>query len=236
MKICVIPARGGSKRIPRKNIRHFAGKPMIAYSISVAKASGLFDRVVVSTDDMEIAQIAREWGAETPFNRPDELADDHTPTVPVIAHAIQAFEEINGEKLHQVCCIYSCAPFIEADDLRESLILLNRTGTDYCFPVAEYPSAVQRAMVRDGNGHMIPLYPQYELVRTQDIEKTYHDVGQFYWGTKQAWLTNPRVLSCATGFPIPGWRAVDIDTLEDWDRAERIYRVFLEHEQIKEQL
>jgi pseudaminic acid cytidylyltransferase len=226
MNICIIPARGGSKRIPRKNIRHFAGKPMIAYAIMAAGASGLFDHIIVSTDDGEIAQVSRDWGAATPFVRPNELADDHALTVPVVAHAIQACEEIMHQQIVHVCCMYPGVPFIEVGDLKESWALQTRSDTDYCFPVAEFPSAIQRAMKRDGNGRMMPFYPHYELVRTQDLEKAYHDAGQFYWGSKRAWLTNPRIHSSATGFPIPSWRVVDIDTEDDWDRAERMHRVF----------
>lgn len=224
MNICIIPARGQSKRIPRKNIRYFAGKPMIAYSISVAKATGLFDRIVVSTDDIEIAQVARDWGAEAPFTRPDELADDHTPTVPVVVHAIKAVEEIHGEKLHHVCCIYPCAPFIEVEDIRDSLILLNRTDVDYCFPVTEFPSAIQRAMKRVDKGYMMPIYAQNELLRSQDLEKAYYDVGQFYWGKVDTWLGNPKIHSNGVGHVIPNWRVVDIDTPDDWHRAELIYQ------------
>jgi pseudaminic acid cytidylyltransferase len=225
MNIAVIPARGGSKRIPRKNIKIFAGKPMIAHAITAAKSSALFDRVVVSTDDGQIAQIASEWGAETPFTRPDKLADDYTPTVPVVAHAIQACEEL-GWPIEMVCCIYPAVPFIAIDDLAGALALLHRSGGDYCFPVAEFPSAIQRALKRDGDARMHPFYPQYELARTQDLEKAFYDAGQFYWGAKRAWLSNPRVHSSAVGYPIPSWRVVDIDTGDDWDRAERVHQAF----------
>jgi pseudaminic acid cytidylyltransferase len=226
MKIAIIPARGGSKRIPRKNIRQFAGKPMIAHAIETARASGLFEHVIVSTDDKEIAKIARDWGAETPFVRPVELSDDFTPTVPVVAHAIQSCEELIGGQVDHVCCIYPGVPFIEIGDLKESWALLNRSNTDYCFPIAEFPSNIQRAMRRGENGRMVSFYPQYELVRTQDLENAYHDAGQFYWGAKQAWLTNPRVHASGTGFPIPFWRVIDIDTEDDWTRAERMYQAF----------
>lgn len=225
MNIAVIPARGGSKRIPRKNIKYFAGKPMIAHAIAAAKSSALFDHVVVSTDDDQIAQIAREWGAETPFARPNELADDHTPTAPVVAHAIRACERL-GWPIELVCCIYPGTPFIEIDDLKGALALLRHSGADYCCPVAEFPSAIQRALKRNDDGRVQPLYPQYELVRTQDLEKAFYDAGQFYWGTKEAWLSNPRVHSGAAGYLIPSWRVVDIDTGDDWDRAERMHQAF----------
>lgn len=226
MRIAIIPARGGSKRIPRKNIRQFAGKPMIAHAIKVALASELFDHVIVSTDDEEIAQIARDWGAETPFLRPVELSDDFTPTVPVVAHAIQAFEDSMGVQVDHVCCIYPGVPFIESSDLKESWAMLNRSYTDYCFPIAKFPSNIQRAMRRGEDGRMASFYPQYELARTQDLENAYHDAGQFYWGAKQAWLSNPRIHASGTGFPIPCWRVVDIDTEDDWARAERMYQAF----------
>jgi len=227
MKIAVIPARGGSKRIPRKNIREFAGKPMIAHAISAAKQLGLFEHVIVSTDDDEIARIAREWGAETPFTRPAELADDHTPTVPVIAHAITACQAL-GWRIDYACCIYPGVPFIRGDDLKRALELLQTSQAAYCFPVTEFPSAIQRALRRLPNGQMQPLYPEYELTRTQDLERAYHDAGQFYWGKPDAWLSNNKIHRSGVGLPIPNWRVVDIDAPEDWRRAELMYAVFNE--------
>lgn len=223
MNIAIIPARGGSKRIPRKNIKPFAGKPMIAHAITAAKASGLFAHIVVSTDDTEIAQIAKEWGAEVPFSRPKELADDHTPTVPVIAHAITASEALGWHAEH-VCCIYPSVPFIQTGDIQAALKLLEATGAEYCLPVTEFPSAIQRALRRSDNGRLAPFHPEFELVRTQDLEPAYHDAGQFYWGTRQAWLSNPRVHSGAVGLVIPNWRVVDIDTPDDWQRAEMFHQ------------
>jgi len=225
MNLAIIPARGGSKRIPRKNIKRFDGKPMIAHAIAAARSSGLFAHVVVSTDDEEVARIAVEWGGQTPFMRPPELADDHTPTVPVIAHAINACEKLGWHAGH-ICCIYPCAPFIQTDELRAALELLEKTGADYSFPVTEFPSAIQRALKRSQTGRMAPFYPEYELVRTQDLEPAYHDAGQFYWGKRQAWLSNPRVHASGVGLVIPHWRTVDIDTPEDWRRAEMLYRAF----------
>jgi pseudaminic acid cytidylyltransferase len=219
MNIAIIPARGGSKRIPRKNIKPFAGMPMIAHAITAAKASGLFAHVIVSTDDEEISKIANDWGAETPFTRPAELADDHTPTVPVIAHAITAFQEL-GWQINFACCIYPGVPFIQADDLRAAMELLNSSQADYCFPVTEFSSSIQRALRINNNGRMAPFYPEFELTRTQDLEPAYHDAGQFYWGSRQAWLSNPRVHSSGVGLVIPNWRVVDIDTPDDWRRAE----------------
>ena len=225
MKIAIIPARGGSKRIPRKNIREFAGKPMIAYAICAAIESGLFEHVIVSTDDEGIARIANEYGAETPFARPGELADEHTPTVPVVAHAITACQAL-GWNIDYACCIYPGVPFIQTDDLNRALELVQTSQAAYCFPITEFPSAIQRALRRLPNGHMQPFYPEYELIRTQDLEPAYHDAGQFYWGKSDAWLTNKNVHSNGVGLPIPNWRVVDIDTPDDWARAEKLYTAF----------
>lgn len=223
MNICIIPARGGSKRIPRKNIKLFDGKPMISHAIVAAIASRIFKRVIVSTDDDEIAAIARAWGAETPFVRPAELANDYTATVPVIAHGIQACRDL-GWKFEHVCCIYPGVPFILIEDLTRAFALLTEGGADYCFPVTEFPSAIQRALKRSGDGMMQPFYPQFEMSRTQDLEPAYHDAGQFYWGKAEAWLKNPRIHSSGIGYVIPNWRVVDIDTDDDWYRAERLFK------------
>lgn len=223
MNIAIIPARGGSKRIPRKNIKIFDGKPMIAHAIIAASASGLFEHIVVSTDDEEIATIAREWGAETPFLRPADLANDYAATVPVVAHGIQACRVL-GWAFEHVCCIYPGVPFIQVDDLKGSLALLAATQADYCFPVTEFPSAIQRALKRLDDGRMHPFYPQFETIRTQDLEPAYHDAGQFYWGKTGAWLQNIRIHSSGIGYVIPNWRVVDIDTPEDWRRAEALFK------------
>ena len=222
MAIAVIPARGGSKRIPRKNIRFFAGRPMMSYAIEAARSSGLFDHIVVSTDDAEIADIALERGAEVPFIRPNNLSDDLTPTVPVIAHAIRALSDL-GMEVGLVCCIYPGVPFLKPSDLHGTLTLLNQSGADYSFPVAEFPSPVQRALVRNERGYMSPLFHESELARTQDLERVYHDAGQFYWGRRAAWLGNERIHSSGVGYPVPNWRVVDIDTEEDWIRAQILF-------------
>ena len=224
MKIAIIPARGGSKRIPRKNINDFCGKPMIAWAIEAAKASGLFEHIIVSTDDEKIACIAREWGADTPFTRPADLADDHTPTVPVIAHAITACRAL-GWNIDYACCIYPCVPFIQATDLGHALDLLQTSQVDYSFPVTKFPSPVQKALRRLPDGRMQPFYPEFELARTQDMELAYHDAGQFYWGKADAWLTNDKIHRSGVGLPIPSWRVVDIDTHDDWERAVLFHKL-----------
>ena len=226
MRIAVIPARGGSKRIPKKNIKSFKGKPMLSYAIEGAKSSGLFDRIIVSTDDDEIQSVATSCGAEVPFRRPSNLADDFTGTVPVIAHAINACEKL-GWRIDDVCCIYPAVPFILPEDLTASLILRDETQSAFCFPVTEFPSATQRALRRDNLGRLLPFYPEHELTRTQDLEPSYYDVGQFYWGHKESWLKNLRIHSHGVGFIIPSWRAIDIDLPEDWLRAELMFEVII---------
>lgn len=227
MRIAVIPARGGSKRIPRKNIKPFHGKPMIAYAIQAALASKAFDRVIVSTDDTEIADVAKAHGAELPFIRPMELADDHTATVPVIAHAIRACDEL-GWGTEYICCIYPGVPFISTDDLRTAYQQLVSTKAHYVFPVTRFSSPIQRALRRLPDGSVRPFQPEYSATRTQDLEPGYFDVGQFYWGHKSAWLDGLNMHLTGTTLLIPEWRVVDIDTPADWERAELLYATLSE--------
>jgi len=222
MKIAVIPARGGSKRILRKNIKEFCGKSMIAWAITTALESRLFDHVIVSTDDGEIADIARKWGAETPFVRPVELADDFTPTVPVIAHTVKSCID-KGWVVEYVCCIYPCVPFLQTDDLISAFDLLQKNNVNFVYPITEYAHPIQRAMRKLPNSQMEFINPEQELTRTQDLEKTYHDSGQFYWGKASAWLEYKRMHTDGLGMVIPNWRVVDIDSMDDWVRAEDIY-------------
>lgn len=222
MKLAVIPARGGSKRIPRKNIKPFDGKPMIAYAIAAAVTSKLFDRVIVSTDDEEIAQVARKHGAEVPFMRPSELADDLTPTVPVVAHAIQSCMRM-GWDVQEICCIYPGVPFISTTDLRMAHAQMLASGVHYVFPVTGFPSPIQRALRRLADTTVSPFQPEYASTRTQDLEHAYFDVGQFYWGRKRAWLDGMNIHLNGATLLIPEWRVVDIDTQADWDRAELFY-------------
>lgn len=222
MRLAVIPARGGSKRIPRKNIRPFAGKPMIGWSIEAARASGLFDRILVTTDDAEIVRIATDFGAEAPFRRPAELADDYTPTTPVIAHAIE-WQAAHGPTPAQVCCIYATAPFIQADDIRRGFDLLQDALCDYAFSVTSYPFPIQRALRVTSEGRVAMFQPEHFLTRSQDLEPAYHDAAQFYWGSAAAWLAR-RPLFGENSIPVilPSHRVQDIDTPEDWERAERM--------------
>lgn len=225
MKVAIIPARGGSKRIPRKNIKEFAGKPMISFAINAAIRSGLFDKVIVTTDDDEIAKIGRDCGAEVPFERPSELSDDHTPTVPVIRHAILECEGL-GWEIEAACCIYPCVPFIQDEDIQAAWKLLSDTDTvgAYAFPVAEFAAPIQRALRIDTKGSVGPMQPENELVRTQDLEPAYYDVGQFYWGWRDSWFNVDRIHSDAVVYTLPAWRVVDIDNPSDWERAEKLYK------------
>lgn len=220
MKLAVIPARGGSKRIPRKNIRPFGGLPMIAWSIRAAIESGCFDRIVVSTDDAEIAATARELGAETPFVRPEALSDDHTGTLPVIAHAVR-WLQTRGITARAVCCIYATAPFVRADDLRRGLAVLEDTRADFAFSVTSYAFPIQRAVRITEQGRVEMFQPSHFQTRSQDLEEAWHDAGQFYWGNAEAWLAN-KPLFGPNSAPVilPRYRVQDIDTLEDWARAE----------------
>lgn len=226
MKVAIIPARGGSKRIPRKNVKPFAGKPMIAYAIEAARQSGLFDKVIVSTDDPEISAAALSAGAEIPFQRPVELADDHTPTVPVIQHAVLACKDL-GWNVEWVCCVYPGVPFLQPSDLVDGFaLLLRHEGEGYVFPVTGFPSPIQRALKRDADGRIAPFNPEHVATRTQDLEPAYFDAGQFYWAKAETWLGGSNIHANGRCIVLPEWRVVDIDTPADWDRAEIMHRSF----------
>lgn len=225
MKLAVIPARGGSKRIPRKNIREFCGKPIISYSIEAARLSNCFDRVVVSTDDAEIAEVAREWGAETPFVRPEELSNDFAGTIPVVKHAIGWFAQ-NETPPELVCCIYPTAPFVTTQDLQRGLDVLNTAKSEYAFTVTSYPFPIQRAVKVTQSGRLAMFQPGHFKTRSQDLEEAFHDAGQFYWGRSGAFLRElPLFSKDAAPVMMPRHRVQDIDTLEDWHRAELMFRV-----------
>lgn len=226
MKVAVIPARGGSKRIPRKNIKDFCGKPMLAWSIEAALKSDCFDQVIVSTDDEEIAAVGRAHGAETPFLRPATLADDHTGTGAVVRHAIQWLVD-QSKKPDQVCCIYATAPFVQPEDLQQALDLLVTTGASYVFSATSFPFPIQRAIKKTAEGGCTPMFPEHIGKRSQDLEEAFHDAGQFYWGGAETWLTGSSVfIPSSHMYLLPRWRVQDIDTLDDWDRAEKLFKTF----------
>lgn len=225
MKICVIPARGGSKRIPRKNIREFAGKPMIAHSIAAAADSRVFDEIIVSTDDDEIAQVALEWGATVPFLRPSRLASDYAGTTEVVAHATKwALEQ--GYNLDAVCCLYATAPFVRSGEIASALDLLVDSGWDYVFTATEFPSPIFRSFTVCADGGVEMVFPDKYTSRSQDLPVALHDAAQFYWGRTAAWLQEkPLFTPIGHAYCIPRWRVQDIDTEDDWSRAELIWQV-----------
>lgn len=224
-KVAIIPARGGSKRIPRKNIKPFFGRPMISYSIQAALDCGLFDKVIVSTDDDEIAEVARSCGAEIPFLRPAELANDHAGTGAVIVHAIDWFRQ-QGIRFDAACCIYATAPLLEPERLKEGWELLQQPGKRFAFSVTSYAFPIQRALKRNADGSVEMFWPDNLMKRSQDLEPAYHDAAQFYWGWCDAFL-NGEVTFSPISAPVvlPRNLVVDIDTPEDWEVAEVTYRV-----------
>jgi pseudaminic acid cytidylyltransferase len=225
LKAAIIPARSGSKRIPGKNIKSFAGKPMISYSIAAAKNSGLFDRIIVSTDSDQIAEIARQYGAEAPFRRPANLSDDNMDMAPVIEHAVNWLNS-NGPQIKYFCNIYPTAPFIRTDDLRKAFSILRDKNAPEVFSVTTFPFPVFRALRVAQDGHLEMFWPENELKRSQDLEQAYQDAGQFYWFDSGAFLKNKKNWDPgALPFFIPRYLVQDIDTPEDWQIAELMFEV-----------
>jgi pseudaminic acid cytidylyltransferase len=224
MKIAIIPARGGSKRIPGKNIKPFLGKPIIAYSIQAALDSGVFDRVVVSTDSEKITEIAKEYGAEVPFYRPGELCDDHTATAPVITHALEWFIQ-NNSKPDYACCIYATAPFLKPEYIKEGYEKISNNNCSSCYSITTFPFPIFRALRINEKGTLEMYWPEHELTRSQDLEAAYHDAGQFYWVNTEKFLKNPK-LYANDSLPVvmPRYLVQDIDTMEDWKMAEYLFK------------
>lgn len=200
---------------------------MIAWSIEAAKDSGLFDRIIVSTDDKEIAEIAKQWGAEVPFLRPESLSNDHAGTTPVIAHATQwALDQ--GMDVEAVCCIYATAPFVQIDDLKLGLNALNSGDWDYAFTVTDFAAPIFRSFKQTDNGGIEMFFPEFFTTRSQDLPTALHDAGQFYWGRPTTWLESKRIFdSRSKPLIIPRWRVQDIDTLDDWQRAEMLAPIII---------
>lgn len=229
MNLAVIPARGGSKRIPRKNIKYFCGKPIIAWSIERAKECGIFNQIIISTDDEEIAEIAKKFGASVPFIRSKELSDDFSTTDDVMVHATKWLQE-NNEHLNLVCCIYATAPFIQKNDLLDAYKIFRKNNYSYVFSATTFPFPIKRAIKKLKNGGIDMFYPNHYKTRSQDLEEAYHDAGQFYMGKPQAWINKERQFGLNSEIiTIPQWRVQDIDSEEDWKRAEIIFKYLNEY-------
>lgn len=222
----IIPARGGSKRVPRKNVRPFLGVPLVQRTIQTLVRAEIFDRVVVTTDDDEIAAVAEGAGAEVPFRRPAELADDLTPTVPVILDALRRIGALEGQEAGEICVVYPAAVAVTATDLTGSRDQLHLTGVDTVMSATTYAAPILRSwrQLPDGTAEMI--WPEHRNTRSQDLEPAYHDAGQFYWWASATAGKLERGEPVTTGlYLLPRWRVHDIDTEEDWIVAERAFRV-----------
>jgi pseudaminic acid cytidylyltransferase len=224
MRVAIIPARGGSKRIPRKNIKLFSGKPIISYAIKAATQSNCFDQIIVSTDDQEIAKISEYYGAAVPFLRPKELSDDHTPTTPVINHAIRWMKS-QGYQIDEVCCIYSTSPLVQPKDIKDGLKMLLESTSKFVFSATTFPFPIHRGFKINEDNKAEMFWPENHLVRSQDLIPAYHDAGQFYWGNSESWLKKVNMFDeGASPLILPRYRVQDIDTDEDWIKAEYIFQ------------
>ena len=223
MIIAIIPARGGSQRIKKKNIKKFYSKPILYWTIKVLKKSKLFSKIVLTTDNNQIRKTGERLGCDYIISRPSNLAGDYTPTKPVIEHAVSFLKK--KFKIKYVCCVYPCNPFLNSLDLKKSFKILKKNKRNFVFPIAEYTHPIQRALKLTKKNKLLFFSKKYELTRTQDLIKSYHDVGQFYWGSVTSWLSKKKMHSNGIGLPIPKWRAVDIDNLQDWKRAELLFKV-----------
>ena len=223
--IAIIPARGGSKRIPNKNIKSFAGKPIISYSIKAAQQTGLFDRIIVSTDSADIAEVAKKYGAEIPFIRPSELADDFIGTTPVLLHALNWLTE-HEFAVDYFCCIYATAPFIQTEFISNGFDLLKEKKAMAAFSVTTFPYPILRALKIGEGGGVEMFWPEHENSRSNDLQEAYHDAGQFYWGNTEKFMTKKTFFSPdAVPVILPRYLVQDIDTPEDWETAEKMYSV-----------
>lgn len=224
MRYAVIPARGGSKRIPRKNLKEFLGKPVIAYAIEALSESRLFDHIIVSTDDSQIAEVAKRYGAEAPFVRPPELSDDHASTDAVLIHAIEQIREQYGAA-EEACCVYPATPLLTEDMVRQGLDAMRKHEAPSAFPVVRYDFPIEQALVLEDGVH--PKFRSPELVdaRSQDLAAHYHDAGIFYWFVPDRFLASGRLfMDDSVVFEVPSERCQDINTPEDWAIAELKYQ------------
>jgi len=223
MIFAIIPARGGSQRIKKKNIKKFYLKPILYWTIKALKQSKLFSKIVLTTDDNQIKKTAEQLGFDYIISRPSNLADNYTPTKPVIEHAIRTLKK--KFKIKYACCVYPCNPFLNSLDIKKSFKILNKNKNNFVFPITEYTHPTQRAFKLAKKNKLIFFTKKHELTRTQDLVKSYHDAGQFYWGSVNNWLSKKKMHSNGIGLPIPKWRVVDIDNLQDWKRAELLFKL-----------
>lgn len=223
--VAIFPARGGSKRIPKKNIRDFCGRPMIGWALEAAVQSGLFDRVIVSTDSAEIAEVAAAWGGEVPFMRPDDISGDMAMTAPVIVHALEWLAGEPGVGLPEnFCCIYPTAPFIRSEYLRQGFEQMQEAGASGAFSVCSFDYPIWRGLQLAESGRVEMVWPENETARSQDLPEVFHDAGQFYWGDSRKFLADQRLFADAVPVRIPRYLAQDIDTEEDWKMAEQMFK------------
>lgn len=222
-RLCVIAARGGSKRIPKKNIRPFCGKPILWYSIEAAKKSGVFDEIMVSTDSEEIADFAREQGAVVPFFRSEENAGDFATTSDVLIEVIASYEA-RGQRFDEICCLYPTAPFVTGEKLKDALSVLEQdAAVDTVIPVVRFSYPPQRGLlIRDS--YLVMREPEHSRTRSQDLDPLYHDAGQFYWFKTERFLATKDLLSgMIAPYLMPELEVQDIDTETDWLLAEQKY-------------
>jgi len=225
MNLAVILARSGSKRIQKKNIKEFLGKPIISYAIKTVEDSKLFNKLIVSTDSKEIADLSKDLGAEVPFMRPDNLSDDFTTTDEALVHAINYFEE-QDIFFNYVCCIYPVTPLLEPRDLQNSYDMLLKEKAISSFPVAEFSSSIYRALEITKEDRLKVLKEEFLASRTQDLNKTYYDLGQFYWVEKDRYLKEKKVWSSdCVPYLVDRYKMIDVDTLEDWNFVEQVYNL-----------
>ena len=224
MNICVIPARGGSKRIKSKNIKDFCGKPIIKYSIDVAIKSEIFSDVIVSTDNEDIAEVAVNSGANVPSLRPKNLSDDHTGLIPVIKHAIENLHQ-NDSEIENVCCLLATCPLVSKDIILEVMRKYNSSNCDYCFTASEFDYPIERAFTLSKSNKMKMINPESYKMRSQDCVSAFHDAGMLYWGKKSAWLQEVQIFSDnSTFYKLPRELSIDIDNMDDWHHAELMYQ------------
>lgn len=230
-RLAIIPARGGSKRIPRKNIKEFLNKPMMTYSIEVALSSGLFDEVMVSTDDVEIASIAKEYGATVPFMRSEAAADDYSTLSDVIREVVDTYAK-SGSTFDYICCILPTAPLLKVEDITSAYNILITKGFDTVYPIVRFSYPILRSLKIDSDGRVVMRWPEFRDTRSQDLDPAFHDSGTFYWLRNGSFIRYGQILTPNTGsIEIDEIRVQDIDTETDWKLAELKYTLLCQQKE-----